>query len=524
MDIFNKNINRRDFLRITGAAGAAMALPQVTGCSSANLRNVPEIDYRGESAFINCRVIDVKSGQVKGKQTITVKGKVIQRIGADVPVPPGATVVDMKNSYIIPGFIDTHCHTTVSPVFSFQVSDLFKHLEQQKRHYELCIESGITTVRDVGAFPGSLHGFIKDIEKGKLKGPRVTYCNSMLNVAGGHPDTDPSDINIFAKPASLFIGMVMTNFKDTEELKEVIRENAEGASFLKITVDNKSVFCRKKDIPVYSDEQLKHIFDFGQKRSLPVSAHCHRKWGFDRAIQYPLNSFEHIVSDATLSDAEVELMAKKKTAIVPTMTVGQAYLMEEAWDVLPGAYKDDFTLNEIKERNRYLKNEAKDHCNHHLHRQNVEYLKYYKTLGRDKLWESKKFLVNPDLYFGMINHGSKNLKKMRKAGILIGCAIDAGMPFSYFGGLYREFELYSRIGFSNLEILQSATINNARIAGLEDRIGSLEPGKYADLVSFKENPLKNIKVCRRPELVVRDGKILHSRRPLNVDNQGGRIS
>lgn len=517
-------MSRRDFLRYSGVAGAAMILPQATGCSSANLRNVPEITYREQTAFTNCNVIDVQTGKISKKQTVNVlKGKIVN-ISSGKEIPAGVTAVDLKGAYVMPGLIDTHCHTTISPVFAFNLTDIFKHTEQQRRHYELCIESGVTTVRDVGAFPGSLHGFIKDIEKGKLKGPRVIYCNSMLNVKGGHPDSDPSDINVFAKPASLFIGMVMTNFEDTDELKDVIRENAEGASFLKITVDNKSVFCRNKDIAVYSDEQLKLIFGFSEKKGLPVSAHCHRKWGFDRAIQYPLNSLEHIVSDATLSDSEISLMAKKKISVVPTMTIGQAYLMEEAYDKLPSQYRDDFTMNELRIRREYLEKEAHLHCNSELHRQNMDFLKYYKTIGRDKLWEKKKFLVNPDLYFSMIKHGRANLLKMRDAGVLIGCAIDAGMPFSYFGGLYREFELYSRIGFSNREILECATINNARIAGISDRVGTLETGKLADMVAFRKNPLQDIRACREPEMVIRDGRILHSSRMLEVNNKRGIIS
>ncbi|MDY6823304.1 MAG: amidohydrolase family protein [Thermodesulfobacteriota bacterium] len=523
MDVSKGKINRRDFLKYSGLAGAALALPAAPGCSRPNLRNVPAIDYRDETAFTNCTLIDVKTGKIHEKQTILSKGGRIVRIDSAIPVVPGMTVIDMKDRWVTPGLIDTHCHTTASPVFSFDLTDIFKHVAQQKRHYELCIESGVTTVRDVGSFPGALHGFIKDIETGHLKGPRVTYCNSILNIKGGHPEIDPSDINFFAKPAALFIGMLMTNFEDTEELKDVIQENAEGASFLKITVDNKSVFCRKKDIAVYSDEQLRHIFDFGQKRGLPVLAHCHRKWGFDRAIQYPLHSFEHMVSDAYLSDTDVERLVKKGIAVVPTMTVGQAYLMEEAWNELPHRYKDDRILTELKERNRYLQTEAFHHCNEDLHRKNLESLKYYQTIGRDKLWKNKKFLVNPDLYFGMVRYGSKNLQKMRDAGVLIGCGIDAGMPLSYFGGLYRELEIYDRLGFSGIEILQCATLNNARIAGLQDTTGALEPGKYTDLVAWDKNPLTDIAAFRSPALVVRDGKLLHSNTPLQIDHRAGRV-
>jgi len=79
---------------------------------------------------------------------------------------------------------------------------------------------------------------------------------------------------------------------------------------------------------------------------------------------------------------------------------------------------------------------------------------------------------------------------MNQAGILIGCGIDAGMPFCYFGGNYREYEILQRIGFSNIEILRCATINNAKILRVEDKTGSLETGKYADIVILEKIPWK----------------------------------
>jgi imidazolonepropionase-like amidohydrolase len=68
-------------------------------------------------------------------------------------------------------------------------------------------------------------------------------------------------------------------------------------------------------------------------------------------------------------------------------------------------------------------------------------------------------------------------------------------------------EMLGRIGFSNREILRCATINNAKIAGMADKIGSVEMGKYADLVILKENPLEKIEACRKPQMVIKDGNI-----------------
>jgi len=512
--LFSGNLNRRDFLFKTFGTTAALALPHLTGCANAGIKNVPQIDYSRDLALKNCRIIDVKKGTITPNTAILIrKGRIIA-IEKTISDAQNATVVDCKGSYCIPGLIDAHCHTTVSPVFTMSTFDIFKHMEQQKRHYSLCIESGVTTVRDVGAFPGSLHGFIRDIKNGNLIGPRVLFCNSIINIKGGHPDVPPSDINIFAKPASLFIGMVMTNFEDTDELRDILDEMSCNASLIKITLDDKSVFCKKKPLSVYTNEHLDTIFNFAQNRGLPVSAHCHRKFGFDRGIKYPLHSFEHMVADAHLTDSEIETMAAKGISVVPTMTIAQCYLMEEAYEILPEAYKNDFIMNELKIRRQYLSGDAANHCNPDLHKQNMKMLKYYKNPGTDRLWENKIFLVNPDLYFGMMIYGADNLKKMQQAGIRIGCGIDAGMPFSYFGGIYRELELYSRIGLSNEEILRTATINNAEILKIDDRVGTLEKGKLADIVVLGKNPLTDVSAYRNPKVVIRDGRILHSRESL----------
>ena len=244
----------------------------------------------------------------------------------------------------------------------------------------------------------------------------------------------------------------------------------------------------------------------------------------DRITKYPMNSIEHIVSDAFLSDKDIETMIKNNISIVPTMTVGQSYLMEEAYDTLPPEYQDDFIYNELKIRKEYFSGEAEKHCTPYFHKVNIDTLEYYKTIGRDKLWENKIFLVNPDIFFGFMKYGRTNLLKMKNAGARIGCGIDAGMPFCYFGGLYREFEIFSRIGFSNDEILRCATINNAEILGMKDDIGSVEKGKYADLVFLKDNPLKKIETCRNPEIVIKEGKLVHSREMLQSQPGQDRLS
>jgi imidazolonepropionase-like amidohydrolase len=370
----------------------------------------------------------------------------------------------------------------------------------------------------MGAFSGLLRYYMSQIEDGSLPGPRVVYCNSIMNVMGGHPEIPPTDMNLFAKPASLFIGMIMDNFRDTPEMEECLVKNARGASFIKLSLDDRTLFCKKKkEIPVYTKEQLDIVFRFAEKKGLPVSGHIHHKSGLDRALEYPFNSVEHMVADAVLSDGDVVAMAKRNLSIVPTMTLGQSFLVEEAYDRLPAGYATPEVQAELKARKEYFQEAALAHCDPVLHEQNLAAMGWYRSIGWDNLWGQKKFLVNPDIYHNMVNNGFVNLRKMKDAGVLIGCGIDAGMPFNYFGGNYREYEILERVGFSSMDILRCATINNAKILRMEDRIGSLDQGKFADMVVYDGNPLDDIRVMRSPQLVFKQGELMYSARDLKTD-------
>lgn len=516
-DKLGKGMSRRELLKFAGALAAYTAVPGIPGCVSLPAKPLPRIDYTRGLVIKNCSVIDTVSGALMENATLRIRGeKILALSQRDDIDAPGAAVIDAGGRFVTPGFVDAHCHTTASPVFTMSPLDMFKHATMQKRHFVASIESGVTTVRDMGAFPPLLHGFMKDIDEGGLIGPRVVHCNSILNIAGSHPDIPVSEVSVFAKPASLFIGMMMTNFEDTAELRRVMDENARGASFIKLTVDNKSIFPRTGDIPCYSDEQLALIFDYAAKQGLPVACHHHRKWGFDRMMKYPIHSLEHTVCDALLSDAELDTLVKKGVSVVPTLTVAQSYLFDEAYGKIPDGFDDDLMREELAARRAYLRSDALRHCDPDLHAANMDVLRYYRHPGLEKLWENHIYLVDPAVYFGIMKYGMRNVKRMRDAGVPMGVGIDAGMPFCYFGGYYRELECMARAGLTNAEILRCATVNGARIVRMEDRIGTVAEGKLADLALFDRNPLEDITACRTPAAVMKAGKILHCEKSFPV--------
>jgi imidazolonepropionase-like amidohydrolase len=459
----------------------------------------------------NALLVDVEKGAIIQNASVVVENGLIRSVWRDEGFfPSGAQTLDLSGRYLMPGLIDGHCHSTSSAGFGISTFDAWRHLMQLRRNYEACIRTGVTTIRDTGAFPGLLHGFIKEMEVGTLNGPRIVFCNSITNNDGGHPDVPASQVHRLAGPTSYVIGPMMVNYKNTDELVRVLNSNCGEAHFLKLTVDDDSMLCGKSKIPVYPDDDLKLMFDFAQRRNMPVACHCMGGWGFDRMMKYPISCLEHLVCDVELSDRQVQTAADKKIAVVPTFHLAQLYLIEEAYPQLPQEWLNDFVKNELSLRQEHLKNISADICDPAIHADNMVALEQYRAVPCGDMFGQKMFLPNPAPFFNMATIGRKNMMRLKQAGVLMGVGMDAGVPMSYFGLLHRELEILVRAGFTNVEAIQCATMNNARIINMEDRLGSIKEGKYADMVVLKANPLENVSNTRNPLLVIKDGNIRHS--------------
>lgn len=503
------NLTRRELLRNAALSATLLSLPNLTGFTS-----IPQYQPTGAPAgktlyLTNAEVIDVVRGMTLSDQTISVRDGIIQSVSSQPPAArEGDMVLDLKNQYVLPGLIDAHCHITMPGASTLSAGILLAVINQMKRNYVQQLRQGVTTIRDMGALPKILHANIDQIKKGELIGPRVVYCNSFTNINGSHPDLDPGEISILASLVMAFTGHSNMWFKDTEELKEKMRQNsAGGASFIKLTMDKISVLCGKGNIPAYSDEHLKTIFNFAQKNKLATAGHIHTKFGFDRALQFGISSMEHSLADALLTEEEISQMAKKKIANVPTIIIAQMMAAPEAYDELPQKFRTGFIEQEMAVRRAFINSAPDEYTELSIHKNNIAYLQNYKKFGCGNLYKNAKYMANPEVYFRILLIGPGNLSAMKDAGVLIGCGTDSGVPFSYHGTLWREMEMLGRIGFSNEEVLKCATINNAKIIGMVDKIGTIDAGKYADMVILKENPLKKIEACRHPQMVVKEGKL-----------------
>ena len=512
-------LSRRDFLRLSGLGVAAAAMPSVAGCSSLP-GNTDYSDYHREYLLIkNCNIVDVKAGRIIENSALMIgRRKIISINRLPESLSSDTQVIDLEGKYVIPGLIDSHLHLTLTGVSGFELADVFATIRQVNNNFYNHIASGVTTVRDMGAVPRLLHDKIKKVKSGCLIGPRVVFCNRFVNIKGSHPSIKPEDLGLLPGIMGCIFGEPAMNFKNMEELKQKIEPNLDhGASFIKLTMDDKSLFCGKKGLPVYTDEMLKFILDFAHRKGVPIAAHQQYKYGFDRVLKYPVQSIEHLVSDSYISDDEAQRLVKNGTAIIPTCSVGSLLSYDEWKRFIPDEIKNNgFIKKEIEIRNNYLSGPAKKYIEPELHETNDKFAKYYLDYDCKELFEKEIYVANPSIFYDMQYRGYKNLLKLKQAGALIGCGTDAGIGYDYHGTLWYEIELMHRIGFKPDEILKCATVNNAKILRMDDKIGAIEEGKLADLVFLDRNPLRddNMHVYRNPVATIKDGLLIHSNRKI----------
>lgn len=525
-------MTRNEFLKLAGGTAAAMAVASIMpGCSSIQ-RNQPAMDSRRGMFITKAALIDIAKGAVRENQTLFIRdGRIAEIKTGSVGDTSGYPVIDAKGMYLMPGLIDAHCHMTGPSAGDFDMLKMSEMMNQMERNHVQQIISGTTTVRDMGSFRKAFHKNLDAAESGKLASPRVNFCNQMFNIAGSHPSFGFTDITWLGTLITAVLGDGAARFTGTPDMKKKLGEIYDSwgrgriINFLKLTMDDRSLVCGKERLPVYDKDQLSLLRRFADEKKLPIACHVQFKFGFDRALEVGASSIEHMVCDQVLSDADVIRLKKAGTAVVPTMDLGQLYAFDEIYKELPREYDLEVVHRELQARKDYIYTYHERFCEKAIYDINMKAIRNYAECEcKNMLTVKKKFLANPVFYFMYLVNGTRNLALMKEAGVLIGAGTDSGVPFVYHGTLWNEIELLHRLGFTKLEALQCATVNNAKILRMEDVIGSIDKGKYADIIVLESNPLEKLTTLREPRLVIKGGMVEYSRSPMIRENNVYRVS
>lgn len=395
------------------------------------------------------RLIAVPGQAVRGPSTVVIdQGRIVSvQDGYVSPTEAGAAVVDLEDKTVLPGLIDSHVHLSSDrggeqALLASMRDDHPLQAYEAQMNGMKTLRAGFTTVRNLGD-EGNTLALREAIKRGWVQGPRIVDAAQSISTTGGHMD-GRGGLN----------DEMVAHLPDPENLcdsvescRRVVRRQIDrGADVIKFATTGGVNSGTGLATRMYEDE-AKALVDTAHAYGRKVAVHAHGTDGIKLALRAGADSIEH---GTVMDDEVVKLMKAKGTYYVPTLSTVNGYLERLAKD--PNAY-----TGAVK--------------------QQIE-------------WR--------------IGITGQSLLKAYPAGVKIAYGTDAGV--SKHGRNADEFELLVKYGMPPVEALKAATVNAADLLGLSSEVGTIEPGKSADLIAVAGDPLQDVTVLKKVDYVMVRGE------------------
>ncbi len=393
------------------------------------------------------KLVNVDAGRLQTNQMIVVHGGKIEAVGENLAVPAGATVIDLSKMTVLPGLID--CHTHLADTGDAEPLHVLQRTSAETAYAAIpnarvTLLAGFTTVRDVGVYRAFNDVALRDaIANGIVIGPRMFVAGAYITISEGAGAMTGLAPDI-QLPWDLHYGEANSPWEVRQKVRLLAHR---GADHIKILSTGAVLThgSNPKSIE-FTPEELQAAVDEARNFGLRVEAHAHAAEGIKNAIRAGAASIEH----ATLIDDEGIALAKEH-----------------------GTYLDMDIYDE-----ECIQDAAKEN----------------KTPA--------DFLVH-DRDLGEIQR--RNFTKALRAGVKMSFGTDAGV--CPHGTNARQFAFMVKYGMTPMQAIQSATSNAADLLGKSNLLGSLQPGKYGDIIAVLGDPLENIRLLENVKFVMKEGKI-----------------
>jgi imidazolonepropionase-like amidohydrolase len=394
------------------------------------------------------RLIDGTGTTPRVRVSILISGdRIVAVQDGFMGAPTGVRVTDLSSATVLPGLIDSHTHITgegtADAIVRAVTLGAVDAAVRGTAYARRTLEAGFTTIRNVGADGGADVALKRAIDEGLVPGPRIWTARQSLSITGGHGDQGGLRPEL-GVDATWQNGIV----DSPEEAAKAVRyQHKHGADLIKFTATGGVLSINDSgDLQQFTDAEMKAIVDTAHLLGIKVAAHAHGKRGMEAAIRAGVDSIEH----GTYLDAEtIEVFKKHGTYLVPTILAGK-------------------TVAEMAQKPGVL----------------------HPTV------RAKAARIGPLI--------QDSFRRAYAGGVKIAFGTDSGV--SNHGENAREFGYMVEAGMPPLQAILSATKNAADLLGA-DAVGSIQPGRFADVIAVAGDPLKDISEMQRVVFVMKGGVI-----------------
>lgn len=421
--------------------------------------------------FRDVALFDGSARELQQHRDVLVRGERIVSVTATGgAVPAGAREIPTKGCTLLPGFIDAHTHVEGSgapPWSPYRVT--------AAHNLEAYVYAGVTTVFMLGGLAGQMATLRREVELGKLVGPQLYYTHLMLTAPGGHPLVVGRDLSPW--PVSAIGAALIPQPKDAAQAEQAVASTvAHNVHFIKVMVDSLPPSAPRLDEPV-----VRAIVAAAHRRGLKVFAHIGTSQDALLAARSGVDVLAHGVYRGRVTPAQAQQLAQFKVPVVYTLSAFVQTAKLGRGQFVPSALDEATVPAEI-----------------------------LKALGGDvgrafgqkpalaeflnALWENEPLW--PD-----------NVRTLLAAGVPLLIGTDSPLAGLFPGSsFHNELRLLAAAGVPSDELLYAATGRAADVLGLDS--GRIQPGKAADLVLVRGNPLTDLAAAEQVELVVLRGRVV----------------
>jgi imidazolonepropionase-like amidohydrolase len=413
----------------------------------------PAAPAEGQLTVIHAGTLLDRPGRAPRRNaTILVRGNRIEAVqDGFVAPPPGARLIDLRDRFVLPGLIDSHVHLTsdragIDGQLAGMTDSIPLRTYETAWNAEKTLRAGFTTVRNLGSEDGITLGLRDAIARGWAVGPRIVDAGSGISTSTGHMDPTLGMREEFHE--ALRAGMTTCDGAD-DCRRAVRRQIARGVDLIKIATTGgvNSRIGLGLGAQMFDDE-VRAVVETAHLYGKRVAVHAHGADGVNMALRAGADSIEH---GTLIDDESIRLFRQSGAFLVPTLSTINGY--RERLAANPNAY-----TGEVREK---------------------------------ILWR--------------ISITGQNLRRAVPAGVRIAFGTDAGV--SMHGRNADEFLLMVEHGMTPMQAIVAATVNAAELLNLSSEIGSIEPGKSADIVAVAGDPLSDVGTLRSMRFVMRAGRI-----------------